>query len=374
MRSNAPLLAPLAVLAASLAGCAPEAQEAPCAGKSKGELYACMKSEGLLGEVQAAMVQDPEFIDAILQRMGEAGGFTGPAGTKGEKGETGDACYDAPGVTDVNNDGSVDVLDCTGPKGATGEQGPPGKAPTSTEVAAEMIDNDGIRAKLIAAMAQSGQFKGDKGEDGKDGTPGLSPKPQDVAVTFINDLDLRQQLIETLDQSGLFEGDQGPAGEQGQQGEQGPPGEQGPAGPAPTAEAVAEALVADPAAVAALTGPAGANCWDATGDLNGDGSTNADDCLMKLDGVATETFVEGQATMALKSALCAPSSSGEITGFAPVDVTEGDSTGGTFICGDSGWTLCSRSYQLLNDGSAIASGCMPGPSGWGPDAFVCCEL
>lgn len=368
------LVAIVPLLAASVAACAPEAQEAPCAGKSQGELYACMKAEGLLSDIQAAMVQDPEFINAILARMSEAGGFAGPAGTKGEKGDQGEACYDAPGVTDVNKDGSVDVLDCTGQKGEVGEQGPPGKAPTSTEVASELIDNDGIRAKLIAAMSQSGQFQGDKGEDGKDGAPGISPKPQDVAITFINDLDLRQQLIDTLDQSGLFLGDQGPAGETGPAGEQGPQGEAGPAGEGPTAAEVASALVADPVAVAALAGPAGANCWDATGDLNGDGTADADDCIMKLDGVATETYVDGIGGSVLKTALCAPAPGGVITGFSPVDLTEGSQIAGDDACVAAGWSTCTRTFQLLNDGSAIASGCVPGLNGWGADAFVCCEL
>lgn len=362
-----------ALLVGALTGCAPEAKESACAGKSKGELYACLKSQGLLADVQAAMVQDSEFLDEILARMEAAGKFSGPSGIKGDKGETGAACFEAPGVTDTNKDGTIDVKDCAGAKGETGEQGPQGKAPTSTEVAEELINNTGIQAKLIAAMSQSGLFKGEAGDDGKDGKNGDSPTPQSVATTFINNLELRQQLLDAMDVSDLFDGDPGPKGDPGDKGETGDAGEQGPAGDSPTPADVATALAQDPIAIAALTGPAGANCWDATGDANGDGTADAADCIMTPPGVATEEFVQGVGSDILRTALCAPQV-GVVTGFAPVSLTEGSGIAGEDACVAAGWSSCTRTYQLLNDGSAIAAGCLAGPSGWGPDAFVCCEL
>jgi hypothetical protein len=94
---------------------------------------------------------------------------------------------------------------------------------------------------------------------------------------------------------------------------------------------------------------------------------------MQLDGVATNEEVETVARMVLKSALCAPEP-GLVTGFAPVDLVEGTSVDGADACVAGGWSTCLRTFQLLNDGSAIAAGCDPGGSGWGADAFACCQL
>ncbi|GMV42924.1 MAG: hypothetical protein AMXMBFR64_46400 [Myxococcales bacterium] len=362
-----------ALLAWTLVACAPEAKESACAGMETGKLYACLKAEGLLEGIQAPMVGDPDFLDALVTRMEASGKFKGSEGTKGEKGETGQACFDAPGVTDVNGSGGLDVGDCVGPKGDKGEQGLQGKAPTSTEVANELIDNDGIRQKMLAAMAQSGQFKGEAGTNGVDGKPGESPKPLDVATSLINNLELRQALLAAMDDSALFGGDPGPKGDKGDPGDKGEQGEQGPPGESPSAAAVATALLGDPVAVAALTGPAGANCWEATGDANGDGTADAADCLVTPPGVATEDFVTGVGTDILRTALCAPQV-GTVTGFAPVTLTEGSGIAGDDACVAAGWSTCTRTYQLLNDGSAIATGCLAAPGGWGPDAFVCCEL
>ena len=366
----------LVLVAMAMTACAPEAKEAPCAGKSKGELYTCLKTDGQLADIQAAMVQDPEFIDALLARMTEAGTFTGPEGVKGDKGDTGTQCYDATG--DANKDGVVDVNDCVGPKGEAGAQGPPGAAPTAAEVGTAILDDAQLADKLLKAMAQynNGYFKGPQGEKGDDGANGVSPKPKDVALTFINDLDLRAELIDILDQSGLFLGDAGPKGDEGPQGEQGPVGEAGPKGDpgdSPTPEDVAQALVADPTAVEALTGPSGANCWDAVGDANGDGTTDQADCIASLDGVATEELVATATTDALKTALCAPLDN-VIAGFSPIDLSEGSMIQGDSVCVANDYTGCTRSYQLLSDGSAIAASCVPGGNGWGANAFVCCQL
>lgn len=53
---------------------------------------------------------------------------TGEDGEQGIQGEPGDNCWEAPGVTDINNDGKIDISDCIGTNGEDGEAGEDGNA------------------------------------------------------------------------------------------------------------------------------------------------------------------------------------------------------------------------------------------------------
>jgi len=48
------------------------------------------------------------------------------SGQSGTDGSAGANCYDAPGVTDINSDGRLNINDCLGAAGPSGPQGPQG--------------------------------------------------------------------------------------------------------------------------------------------------------------------------------------------------------------------------------------------------------
>jgi len=53
---------------------------------------------------------------------------SGEDGEQGIQGEPGENCWEAPGVTDINNDGKIDISDCLGQDGEQGESGTDGNA------------------------------------------------------------------------------------------------------------------------------------------------------------------------------------------------------------------------------------------------------
>ena len=168
-----------------------------------------------------------------------AGSLDEPAG----QGPAGLSCWDtngngvADGEEDVNEDGSVDTLDCRGPAGATGPAGSQGPA----------------------------------GANGATGPPGPSGATGPSGLDGVHCWDINKNGTADVEEDVNGDGVVDVLDCKGPAGALGPPGVQGPAGPA------------------GATGPQGAaglHCWDANlngvpdagEDRNGDGLLDALDC------------------------------------------------------------------------------------------------